>query len=171
MKKTLIVFFSLLISQGLSGYSSLKKTTTQNNINKKTSIEKKINKTIPKVSPVPKIESSYTSLIIDCTEMGLSKSMSPLLVGEMGDEIYPGNFADQIDIHAILEGKLFNYEKGLKKAKMNPLAGNKPYIIRAAGIAGNFNSNPILNRHDSIKMMMANLDSNFLKNKKVIIAY
>lgn len=165
MKKTIIIFLSILTAQTLSGYTSIKKTVTKN-----PSVVNKINKPLPKVVPAPQLI-GYTSLIIDCTDMGLSKSMSPLLVGEMGDEIYPGNFADQIDIHAILEGKLFNYEKGLKKAKMSSVAGKKPYVIRAAGISGHFNSNPILNRHDSIKMMMANLDTNFLKNRKVIIAY
>ncbi|MFN8671696.1 MAG: hypothetical protein U0457_06365 [Candidatus Sericytochromatia bacterium] len=113
----------------------------------------------------------YTSVIVDCTGSFLIRAMSPVLLDGKYNELYPGQYAKNMKMEDIMEGRVITYEKSLAKAKSNPLAGKKPLILKPTGIEGAIRSNPMLSRQDAIKLKLADLDGKFLAGKKVIFVY
>jgi hypothetical protein len=142
-----------------------KKSVTTKKIVQDTKIAKK---EVKKALVEPK---NYTSVIIDCSKMQIARAMSPIVRGTSGDEIYPGSAGKFMDMNAVLEGKVVTYENSITKAKVNPIAGAKPLIIKPVSVGGIQNSDPILTRLDSIKLFLANLDEDFLSKRKIIVVY
>ncbi|MBC7472987.1 MAG: hypothetical protein H7263_01755 [Candidatus Sericytochromatia bacterium] len=114
---------------------------------------------------------NYTSVIIDCSNMGLLRAMSPVVINEKGDELYPGDAAATMDMKAVLAGKIVNYEKSIEKAIINDNAGKHPLIIKASSVKGILSSDPVLSRLDTIKLSLANNEAKFLGQRKVILIY
>lgn len=116
-------------------------------------------------------DEDYTSVIIDCSNMGLTKAMAPVIVDEKGQEIYPGSAAATMDMKAVLDGSIVSYEKSLEKAHINKLAGKKPLRIKASAVKGILSSDPMLSRLESIRLALANNQTKFLSQRKVILIY
>ena len=114
---------------------------------------------------------NYTSVIIDCSQLGLSKTMAPVVVNDKGDELYPGAAGATMDMKAVLDGTIVSYEKDLNKARINKTAGNNPLIIKASAVKGILSSDPMLSRLDSIRLALANNEAKFLVKRKVIFIY
>lgn len=116
-------------------------------------------------------DEDYTSVIIDCSNLGLNKAMSPVVIDEKGNEIYPGSAAATMDMKTVLDGSVVSYEKSVEKANVNKLAGRKPLIIKANAVKGILSSDPMLGRLDSIRLALANNQAKFLSKRKVIFVY
>lgn len=116
-------------------------------------------------------DTDYTSVIIDCSNLGLTKAMSPVVVDQKGNEIYPGAAGNEMSMHDILEGNLVSYETSMIKANVNKVAGKKPLILKATSVKGILSSDPELSRLDTIKLSLANNQSKFLSKRKVIFVY
>lgn len=116
-------------------------------------------------------DEDYTSVIIDCSNMGLTKAMSPVVINEKGEELYPGAAAATMDMKAVLDGSIVAYENSFEKASINKSAGNKPLIIKASAVKGILSSDPMLSRIESIRLALANNQSSFLSRRKVILIY
>ena len=153
---------------------NVKTTVKISSVNSKKSVltKKMVQDTKIAKKEVKKVEpKNYTSVIIDCSKMQIARAMSPMVRGTSGDEIYPGSAGKFMDMNAVLEGKVVTYENSITKAKVNPIAGAKPLIIKPVSVGGIQNSDPILTRLDSIKLFLANLDEDFLSKRKIIVVY
>ncbi|MFN8576273.1 MAG: hypothetical protein U0354_05405 [Candidatus Sericytochromatia bacterium] len=116
-------------------------------------------------------DDDYTSVIIDCSNLGLNKAMSPVVIDEKGLEIYPGSAGNEMDMKDVLSGGVVSYENSMEKASTNKLAGKKPLIIKANAVKGILSSDPMLGRLDSIRLALANNQSKLLSKRKVIFVY
>lgn len=116
-------------------------------------------------------DDDYTSVIIDCSNLGLNKAMSPVVIDEKGLEIYPGSAGNEMDMKDVLSGGVVSYENSMEKASTNKLAGRKPLIIKANAVRGILSSDPMLGRLDSIRLALANNQSKLLSKRKVIFVY
>jgi hypothetical protein len=116
-------------------------------------------------------DEDYTSVIIDCSNLGLNKAMSPVVIDEKGQEIYPGSAAATMDMKDVLSGNIVSYANSLEKASTSKIAGRKPLIVKASAVKGILSSDPILGRFDSIRLALANNQAKFLNKRKVILVY
>ncbi len=116
-------------------------------------------------------DEDYTSVIIDCSNMGLNKAMSPVVISEKGEELYPGAAAATMDMKSVLDGSIVAYESSYEKASINKSAGKKPLILKATAVKGILSSDPMLSRIESIRLSLANNQSRFLSKRKVILIY
>lgn len=116
-------------------------------------------------------DDDYTSVIIDCSNLGLNKAMSPVVIDQKGNEIYPGSAGNEMDMKDVLDGSIVSYEKSMLKANSNKAAGKKPLIIKAKAVKGILSSDPELSRLDTIRLSLANNQAKFLSKRKVIFIY
>lgn len=117
-------------------------------------------------------DENYTSLIIDCSELGLNKAMSPMVRSEKGQAVYPSDtIASQIKMEDVLSGSYITYQRNIDNAKIHKIAGKKPLIIKAISLDGILKSDPVISRLDAIRLSLANNEGKFLNRHKVIIAY
>jgi len=118
------------------------------------------------VKPKENKTDTYTSLIVDATNLGVEPSMSPSIKDSQGGEIYIGDL--EIDVDKVIEEGIVAYEKNLEEAKKNSRAGKFPLIVKASGVKGNFKSDVYVTDLDAQKILGANKLGNFLKDFKVI---
>jgi hypothetical protein len=114
---------------------------------------------------------NYTSVIVDCSSLGLVRAMSPIVRNGTGEEVYPASAADTMNMKTVLEGGVVTYEKSVDKAVKNKLAGGNPLILKAISIEGILKSDPVISRLDSIRLALANSEGRFLNKRKVILVY
>lgn len=117
-------------------------------------------------------DSNYTSVIIDCSEKGLQRAMSPVIRDISGKDVYPTEeMVSGMKSNEIFNSGVVIYEKSLETAKRNKLAGNNPLIIIATSVKGLLKSDPVITRLDAIKISLADYEGKFLNKKKVILVY
>ncbi len=122
----------------------------------------------PDTKLVPsKIETDYTSVIVDCKGLGALPAMSPSLIDENGGEIYYGNLP--VDSDFVINEGIVSYASSMSDAKNNSRAGNNPLIIKGVKVLGIFKSDITVNNSDARKILGANENSKFLNLSKVIM--
>ena len=111
-----------------------------------------------------KINDKYTGLIIDCTNLKLNPTLSPILKNDKDQLIYGYKNLP----YDILINGLVAYSKGVNNVNR---AGQKPLIIKAVALDKNNRSNPIVSIADSDKILVANQNSHFLNKGAVVFIY
>ncbi|MGM0609111.1 MAG: hypothetical protein ACQESP_11935 [Candidatus Muiribacteriota bacterium] len=112
----------------------------------------------------------YTSLVIDATDLSVSRSMSPKIINESGLEIY-GTVLDEGQLNKVMEMGVVAYVDSLENARKHTgeRLGNNPYVVKARGVVGKSGSNIVINNDDASKILRLNRTMKFLDNFKVII--
>jgi len=125
---------------------------------------------IPSVIASPVAEEkkdTYTSLIIDCSGLEIRPAMSPALYSESGKQIYTAGIP--VSPSVVIEKGISRYYDTLPAAEKGENAGNKPLVVKAKKISGNFASDPIISDEDAKKIMEANESGRFLEKLNVLI--
>jgi hypothetical protein len=107
---------------------------------------------------------TYTSLIVDATEIGASPAMYPSIFSASGDVLYDISVPDPNV--SVMDG-VAAYRTSLEKAKKDERAGANPLIVTAAETAGSGKSNLVIDDADAGKV--ASLGGEVLREAKVII--
>jgi hypothetical protein len=108
-------------------------------------------------------EAKYTGLGVDCTEIGLARSMSPWLVSEDGTRIYPDP-KHLPSIEFIEDQGLVSYVTDIANSKR---AGNKPLEVKAVKACGAANQTAVVSDADRDAILAAEQDSHFFANWNV----
>ncbi len=117
-----------------------------------------------KKEKMPKIEGDYTSLVVDCTGLGLRPAMSPVIKNEQGEAIYG---ASNLDYDLVSTKGMAAYCRGLDVSGV-PRAGDKPLLVKCESLSGN-GVNPVLALTDANRVLLENEQSHFLDNMNVIL--
>jgi hypothetical protein len=110
----------------------------------------------------------YTAVIIDCSNMGLTRGMAPKVLDTTGKEIYPGAAASGMNMKEVVESGVVTYESSLDKARSHILAGSNPIIIKAKSLDGIIKSDPVIADSDAVELANADNTGKFLVERKVI---
>jgi hypothetical protein len=116
----------------------------------------------------------YTSLIIDCSQLGLIRGMSPVVLTPDEYELYPSIIVDglnQQNLASVMSNGLVTYANSLADAKNNKIAGKNPLVIRASDVKGILKTDAVIDPVDAAKLIMVNEKSNILDERKVILIY
>lgn len=105
---------------------------------------------------------TYSGIIIDCRGLGLKSSASPVIKNESGKIIYGDK---DLDFDKINEIGMAEYTTTIQDS--TPRAGKNPLIVRAVKL-DKFNTSPILSNKDAERVVLANENSGFFKELKVV---
>ncbi len=111
----------------------------------------------------------YTGLVVDARGLGLQPSLAPRIITEDGREIYSPAFVERT--YATHIG-LVAYELHMAKALTRRWVGGReanPLVIEAIDAAGRYRSDPVISREDGIRVSMADAESGFLGQCRVLI--
>ena len=112
-------------------------------------------------------KSPITSLILDCSGLGLQKTMNPKIRKADGTKIWgtPPNGFDFLNERGIV-----TYVQSLNEAKHNAKAGSNPLIIRAAGRSGvRFMCDPLVTDQDADLIVKEDQSAKFMYKSCVIM--
>ena len=117
-----------------------------------------------------KIQSeNYTGVIVDAGGMNLSPTFSPVIYDENGRDIYG---AKNIDADFAVREGMVSYATNVNDEVAKNRAGNNPLIIKATRVKGGASPqslvNVVVSVQDADKILLANENSNFLVNCKVV---
>lgn len=108
-------------------------------------------------------EAKYTGLVVDCTEIGLKRSMSPALVSEDGTQIYPDP-KHLPPLEFIEDQGLVSYVSDIANSKR---AGDKPFEVKAVSVSGAAKQIAVVSDADRDAILAAEQDSHFFANWNV----
>lgn len=106
----------------------------------------------------------YTSLVIDCTGLGLQPAMSPVIQNEKGEAIYG---AKNLDFDVVVTKGMASYIRSFEQLPKVSRTGNKPLILKGTSLERN-SINPVITIPDSNRVLLENEKSHFLDNLNVI---
>lgn len=117
-----------------------------------------------------KIQSeNYTGVIIDAHGMNLAPTFSPVIYDENGRDIYG---AKNIDADFAVSQGMVSYANDVNDETAKTRAGNNPLVIKATQVKGGASPQSLVNVvvtvQDADKILLANENSNFLVNCKVV---
>ena len=105
----------------------------------------------------------FTSLVVDCRELGLKPVMSAVIRTDEGNAIYG---AENLDFDLIIEKGMVAYTADSTLANVSR-AGENPLFVRALELQ-NFSSNPIISVADANRILIENQSSGFLDKLNVV---
>ena len=105
----------------------------------------------------------YTGLVVDCSGLGLTPNMSPVIQDADGRNIYG---YDQLDSGMVVAKGMASFAKGMK-GNLNR-AGSNPLVVKATSLTHN-NSYPVISADDADKILAENGASHFLDECKVVL--
>ena len=109
------------------------------------------------------IVGDYTSVVIDCTGLGLKPAMSPVIKNETGVSIYGSK---NLDYDLVTAKGMAAYSRSLDVSEI-PRAGDKPLVVKATAVEGH-SVNPIVSASDANRILSENEQSHFLDDMNVI---
>lgn len=108
----------------------------------------------------------YTSVIVDCREFGVERSMAPHIRLPGGREVWG---SVNVDPDFVIEKGIVVYARSMEDALQIDRAGRNPLIIGAVGRSGgNFRSDPVISERDAERLIRANARDHFLDKFRVI---
>jgi len=109
----------------------------------------------------------FTGLIVDCRGIGVKRCISPILMTEGGKTIY-GRFPRMTDAQ-IEESKRVGVVGylGSPEHVLKSRAGERPLVVRALRVEGNFIGNPIISDADGERILAENSKARFFDKWKV----
>ena len=112
---------------------------------------------------------NYTGVVIDARGMNLAPTFSPVIYDVNGRDIYG---AKNIDADFAVSQGMVSYAKDVNDEAVKNRAGNNPLIIKATNVKGGASPQSLVNVvvtvKDADKILLANENSNFLVNCKVV---
>ena len=105
----------------------------------------------------------FTSLVVDCTGLGLKPAMSPVIRNEAGEAIYG---AENLDYDIVTTKGMVAYAKDPDLKNVSRI-GNKPLIVKCVSLEGN-NVNPIISVADANRVLLENEQTKFLHDLNVV---
>ncbi len=112
----------------------------------------------------------YTGLIIDATEVGAKRTLSPNIVTSDGKILH--GFDKEMNTYKDIDGKdVIRYARSVDEAKEQKAnIGTEPLVIKAVGATGHFKGDILISDEDAKAILEAEKHGKFLSNRKVIIA-
>ena len=110
----------------------------------------------------------YTGLVVDARGTGLRPTMAPRIVDETGRVIYS---ADHVNREYATEFGLVGYDGDIQQATVGDRVGGADahaLIISARASTGLFSGDAVVSRDDGIGILMANAESRFLTECRVV---
>ena len=105
---------------------------------------------------------SYTGLIIDCRGMILQTAIAPSIESVDGSKIYS---FDNVSRDTAVKRGIAAYSNSMDSGVQR--AGSKPLVVKAVDTSGECDI--LISQEDADKILIANQQSNFLKNCMVVI--
>jgi len=108
----------------------------------------------------------YTSLIVDCRDFGVERSMSPRIRVPDGREVW-----GTVDVNYdwVIEHGIVVYARTMRDALRSDRAGSNPLVVQAVGRAGgNFHSDAVVSERDADRILDANKHDKILDRFRVI---
>lgn len=118
---------------------------------------------VPDIKQAPTVtaEGGYTGLVVDCSGLGLSPMMSPVIKDVNGKPIYGYK---NLDPKFVIEHGMAGYATTLDAATR---VGNNPLVVKAVRLE-NHNGYPVVSVEDANKILAENQKSGFLANCNVV---
>ncbi len=114
----------------------------------------------------PSAKGPFTSLIVDCLNLGVQRAVSPKIRRADGSEVWG---AVGVDPDTLQERGIVAYASSVDEARRAPLAGTNPLVITAAGRAGGrFWCDAVISDPDAERVLHENQVSHFLDKCNVI---
>jgi hypothetical protein len=112
----------------------------------------------------------YTGLIIDATEAGAKRTLSPNIVTSNGNILH--GFDKEMNTYRDIDGKdVIRYARSVEEAKeLKALIGTEPLVIKAIGATGHFKGDILISDEDAKAILEAEKRGKFLSARKVIVA-
>lgn len=110
------------------------------------------------VSEVKSERAAYTGLILDASDLKVERSMSPRILDEEGQVVYPDP-KHLPDIDYVQDHGMMNYDSSVETAKR---AGSSPLIVKALKTAGYAGSDIVVSNEAAAQIREANSTSKFL---------
>jgi len=112
----------------------------------------------------------YTGLIIDATETGAKRTLSPNIVTSDGKILH--GFDKEMNTYKDIDGKdVIRYARSVDEAKEQKAnIGTEPLVIKAVGATGHFKGDILISDEDAKAILEAEKHGKFLSNRKVIVA-
>ncbi len=110
----------------------------------------------------------HTGLLVDARGLDLQPCMAPVVRSKDGRIVYS---ASTIETNYATQYGIVSYENNLESAiKSERLGGvdSNPLIVKAHSVAGAFSGDLILGDFDATKVLMADIDGDFLKSCRVV---
>ncbi len=101
---------------------------------------------------IPKEEnivSNYTSIVIDCRNLGLNPALFPKVKNDRGDDVYSLAFAQS---EYVSENGLVLFVKDIQDIYTNSRVGYNPLRISAIGVGGKNKTDPTISQFDAVKI-------------------
>ena len=106
----------------------------------------------------------YTSLVIDCTGLGLKPAMSPVIQNANGEAIYG---AKNLDYDVVVSKGMAAYVKDIEQLPKISRTGEKPLIVKGNAVERH-SINPVISVADANRILLENEQSHFLDQLNVI---
>lgn len=106
----------------------------------------------------------FTSLVIDCREFDVNRSMCPEVRTEAGDVLYP-DYKNPPSVDFVETNGLVAYARELSGTKRS---GSTPLVVKAIGIAGTANQAAIVSDEDREIILAAEKSGHFLAKWNVV---
>ena len=108
------------------------------------------------------INGNYTGLIVDCRGLNLSTAISPAIESVEGTKIYS---YDNISRQSAVSRGIVSYSTEIDSNVQR--AGSNPLVVKAMFTSGE--CDVVVSQEDADRILVANQQSNFLKNCMVVI--
>jgi len=112
---------------------------------------------------------NYTGVVVDARGMNLAPTFSPVIYDENGRDIYG---AKNINADYAVSQGMVSYAKDINDETAKSRAGNNPLVVKATNVKGGASPQSLVNVvvtvKDADKILLANENSNFLVNCKVV---
>jgi len=110
----------------------------------------------------------FTGLIVDARGLDLRPAMSPRIIDDRDRVIYS---ADHVPREYAIEFGVAGYDKSVTRAATSDRFGGTdahPMVVQCEGAAGLYNSDAVVSRDTGIRILMANTESGFLDQCRVV---
>ncbi len=110
----------------------------------------------------------YTGLVVDARGSSLRPSLSPRILDDSGRVIYA---ASHVDREYAVQTGVVAYDRSLPMAVVSERVGgtsSHPFLVEATGVSGLYNSDVVVTRDMGTRIRMADMDTDFLAQCRVV---
>ncbi|MGM0501980.1 MAG: LPP20 family lipoprotein [Bacillota bacterium] len=108
----------------------------------------------------------YTGVVINAVDLNLEPALAPKIHASNGKLVYA---LTQLNQQGIMQDGLVEYRTNLADAKTNPKAGDKPLVIDAQAVKGEYKTDLIISNQDAQIINQVGYHNNIFKERKVVI--
>lgn len=108
----------------------------------------------------------FTSVVIDCSGLGVERAMSPKIRRQDGSEVW-GTVS--VDYDFLEDHGIVAYTRTIDQAAQNSRSGKNPLMLKAIGRAGDkFMCDPVISDTDADRLIRENQSTGFLDKFNVV---